>query len=240
MKKIVLVVLCAFVSVTMAHAQETEKKESPFALSMELSTKYMWRGIEYGTGPVAFPMITYTNKGFSAFVMGAYATDGSHQEVDLGVSYSHKYFTVGVSDYYYPTAVSKKDSYFEFSNRSTGHYVEAYATITPFEKLPIWLTLSSYIYGADKNLDGDQAFSSYAEIGYTHNFNEDDAISLTAGAALNKSFYTDYEKDFNVVNVSLKYATIFSFGKFDLPVSASYVLNPYKEKSYFTFSLYFQ
>ncbi len=236
MNRFFIILSCALLQLTTLQAQD---KQSPFSVSMELSSKYMWRGIEYGTAPVAFPMLSYTHKGFSAFAMGAYATDGSHQEVDLGVSYSTDFLTVGLSDYYYPTAVGTSDSYFEFSNRSTGHYVEAYATLTPFAKLPVWLTLSSYIYGADKNLEGDHAFSSYAEVGYTHSFSGDNALSLAVGAALNKSFYTDYDKGFNVVNVSLKYATSLTFGNFKLPVSASYILNPYKEKSYFTFSFYF-
>ena len=111
-------------------------------------------------------------------------------------------------------------------------------TLTPF-KVPLWLTLSTYVFGADKKLNGGQAFSSYAEAGYTHAFDDNNALSLAVGANLNKGFYTDYEKGFNVVNITLKYTTSFTFGKFKLPVSASYILNPYKEKSYFTFSFYF-
>lgn len=217
------------------HAQ---KKHSPFTLSLELSSKYMWRGIEYGNAPVAFPMLSYNYKGFNAFAMGAYSFNGSHQEVDLGISYYYKGLNIGLSDYYYPSSVGTNDKYFELSNRSTGHSVEAYFTYTP-NKVPLWITLSTYIYGADKNLNGNQAFSSYMELGYTHNFNENNALSLALGANLNKGFYTNYEKGFNIVNIALKYATSFKFGQFKLPVSASYILNPYREKSYFTFSLYF-
>lgn len=213
-------------------------KDSNFNFSLELSSKYMWRGIEYGDAPVAFPSLSYTYKGFTAFAMGAYAFNGSHQEVDIGMSYAYKGFCIGLSDYYYPSVVGEKDSYFKLSNRSTGHSVEAYLTVTP-QRIPIWLTLSTYIFGADKKTNGNQAFSSYAEFGYTYNFTENNNLSLAIGANLNKSFYTDYEKNFSVVNIALKYATSFTFGKFRLPVSASYILNPYKEKSYFTFSLYF-
>ena len=71
----------------MAANAEESLKESPFSASLELSTKYMWRGIEYGTAPTVFPMIGYNTHGFNAFAMGGYAIDGSHQEVDLGVSY---------------------------------------------------------------------------------------------------------------------------------------------------------
>lgn len=235
MKRIFLIMLGIALSFLSLHSQE---KRSPFAFSLELASKYMWRGIEYGTAPVIFPMLSYSYKGFSVYALGAYAVNGSHQEVDLGLSYTHGKFTLGISDYYYPSAVGKKDSYFQMSNRSTGHSVEAYLTLTPF-RVPLWLTLSTYVFGADKKLNGEQAFSSYVETGYTYAFNDNNALSLAVGANLNKGFYTDYEKGFSVVNIALKYATNFTLGKFKLPVSASYILNPYKEKSYFTFSLYF-
>lgn len=234
MKRIFLIILSVILALPLLYSQE----KKTIGVSLELSSKYMWRGIEYGTAPVAFPMLTFNYKGFSAFALGAYAFDGSHQEVDLGINYSHKKITFGLSDYYYPSVVGEKDSYFGLSNRSTGHSMEAYLTMTPFA-VPLWLTLSTYIFGADKKLNEDQAFSSYAEIGYTYSFNDNNDLSLALGANLNKSFYTDYQKGFNVVNITLKYATYFTFGKFKLPVSASYVLNPYKEKSYITFSLYF-
>ena len=93
----VKLLMLLLVTAMVANAEE-KLKESPFSASLELSTKYMWRGIEYGTAPTVFPMIGYTTHGFNAFAMGGYAINGSHQEVDLGVSYTAKEFTVGVSD----------------------------------------------------------------------------------------------------------------------------------------------
>lgn len=233
----ILLLLPLLLLTTMVNAEE-KLKESPFSASLELSTKYMWRGIEYGTAPTVFPMIGYNTHGFNAFAMGGYAIDGSHQEVDLGVSYSASEFTIGVSDYYYPSAVGEKDGYFKLNNRNTGHWVEAYATWIG-TKIPLWITLSSYIFGADKNEEGKQMYSSYAEVGYTYSFNDDNNIALCVGANLNKGFYTGYQSGFNVVNINAKYSTAFKFGNYKLPVSASYVLNPYKNKSFFTMSLYF-
>lgn len=213
-------------------------KNSPFHASLELTTKYMWRGIEYGDSPAVFPMFSYALGGLHAFVMGGYALNGSHQEVDFGVSYSYKSWCFGLSDYYYPSAVGEDDKYFDFSNHFTGHSVESYLTFAP-EKIPFWITLSAYVYGNDKKPDGNQAFSSYLEMGYNYVFTGNNMLSLFVGACLNKSFYTDYKKAFGVVNATLKYSTSFSFGKFQLPASVSYILNPYKEKSYLTFSFYF-
>lgn len=238
MNKFCILIVCLLAYADVMLANDSTKVVSPFSASLELTTKYMWRGIEYGTAPTVFPMIGYCYKGFNAFAMGGYAVNGSHQEVDLGVSYTANEFSLGVSDYYYPSAVGEKDGYFKLSNRNTGHWVEAYASWNG-KKIPLWLTVSTYVFGADKNEDGKQMYSAYAEVGYIHSFNDNNSLSLCLGANLNKSFYTEYQSGFNVVNINAKYSTAFKFGKFHLPVSAGYILNPYKNKSFFTMSLYF-
>lgn len=238
MNKFCILIVCLLAYADVMLANDSTKVASPFSASLEISTKYMWRGIEYGTAPTVFPMIGYCYKGFNAFAMGGYAVNGSHQEVDLGVSYTANEFSLGVSDYYYPSAVGEKDGYFKLSNRNTGHWVEAYASWNG-KKIPLWVTVSTYVFGADKNEDGKQMYSAYAEVGYTHSFNDNNSMSLCVGANLNKSFYTEYQSGFNVVNINAKYSTAFKFGKFHLPVSAGYILNPYKNKSFFTMSLYF-
>ena len=238
MNKFCILIVCLLAYADVMLANDSTKVVSPFSASLELTTKYMWRGIEYGTAPTVFPMIGYCYKGFNAFAMGGYAVNGSHQEVDLGVSYTANEFSFGVSDYYYPSAVGDQDGYFKLSNRTTGHWVEAYASWNG-KKIPLWVTVSTYVFGADKNEDGKQMYSAYAEVGYTHSFNDNNSMSLCVGANLNKSFYTEYQSGFKVVNMNAKYRTAFKFGKFHLPVSAGYILNPYKNKSFFTMSLYF-
>lgn len=232
-----LILFIFFNLIVCSNVFSAKKKEIPFYLNLELSTKYMWRGIEYGNAPTFFPLIGYQYKGFNAFAMGAYATNGSHQEVDLGVSYSYKGYTVGLSDYYFPSAVGEKDCYFNFNKKTTGHSIEAYFTAMPF-KIPLWLTLSTYVFGNDKRENGKQAYSSYIEIGYNHYLNTQNILGITCGGNLNKSFYTNYEDGFSIVNITLKYTHNLKIKDFTLPVSGSYIINPYKEKSYFTFSAY--
>ena len=242
MKRLASLLLVMLTLSTALHADDSisaNNNNSPFSISLELTTKYMWRAIEYGDAPTSFALIDYERKGFSAYAEGVYAFNGSHYEVDLGVAYNYKWLTAGINDYYYPSSVGEKDKYFKLSSRETGHYLEGVVTIAP-EKIPLWLTLSTYFWGADKKPSNDKnAYSSYAELGYSHSFNDNNVVSLAVGAALNKGFYTDYDHGFNVVNITAKYATSFKFGKFRLPVSASYVLNPYRNKSYVTLSIYF-
>lgn len=214
-------------------------KESPVHLGLEIQTKYMWRGIEYGTAPTLFPQIYFNKWGLNIYAMGGYAVNGSHSEVDLGISYSFYGVMIGLNDYYYPSAVGENDHYFNFKRGETGHYLEAVVGYYP-EKLPFWILASTYVAGAD-TLPGTtkNAFSSYLELGLHYDFLNDHQIALACGMALNKSFYNDYEKKFSVSNVMLQYTYNVRIKWWTLPLKAALVYNPYRNKFYFTASAYF-
>ena len=214
-------------------------RESHFHFGLEFQTKYMWRGIEYGTAPVLFPQISYNNWGLNIYAMGGYAVNGSHAEVDLGISYTFYGVTIGLNDYYYPTATSQNDKYFNFKHGETGHYLEATVGYFP-EKLPFWILASTYIAGADLYPESTKnAYSSYLEAGLHYDFLNDHQIALACGMALNKSFYNDYEKSFSFSNVMLQYTYNLQIKWWTLPLKAALVYNPYRNKFYFTASAYF-
>ena len=113
--------------------------------------------------------------------------------------------------------------------------MEAAVTIAP-ETIPAYLTISNFFTGADKNLDGKQAYSTYAELGGHYDFLHDHQIGLAVGAAFNKSCYNGYEHDFSVCNIELKYTYNVQFHRgFTLPLSAAYILNPVYKKSHVNF-----
>ena len=235
MKKTILMLLL-MAAFTTTNAQETEKK-SPFNGSVELTTKYLWRGQEYGEAPTFFPTLSYSTGGLCVYATGAYTFDNSWREADLGVSYTLGDFTLGVVDYYYPTKVGENDSYFNFKSKETGHALEGCLTYTP-SSLPISAMISTFFYGADKNADGDQAWSTYAELGYHYDFSETSILSVALGASLNKSLYNNFETGFSIVNVAVKYQMeLYATKRFSLPASVQYVVNPQKEKNYISFSL---
>lgn len=236
MKKRVICTALFIMSVLLVSAQDAEKK-LPFSGSVELTTKYLWRGQEYGESPTFFPTLNYTLGGLSIYATGAYTFDKSWREADLSICYTIGDFTVGVSDYYYPTVVGFNDKYFNLKNKETGHLLEGIVTYSPSD-LPISAMISTFFYGADKNEDGNQAWSSYAELTYHHSFAEDDDISFAIGASLNKSLYNNFETGFSIVNVALKYQReIYANKKFTIPASVQYVINPQKEKNFISFSL---
>ena len=214
-------------------------KESNFHMGVELQTKYIWRGIEYATAPVLFPQMSYSNWGLNVYAMGGYAVNGSHAEVDLGISYTFYGITIGLNDYYYPTEVGTADKYFNFKRGETGHSLEACIGYYP-EKLPFWILASTYVAGADMLPEsGKNAYSSYLEAGVHYDFLNNHQIALACGMALNKSFYNNYEKNFSVNNVMLQYTYNLQINWWTLPLKAALVYNPYLNKVYFTVSLYF-
>lgn len=217
-------------------------KESNFHLGLDLQTKYIWRGMEMITedaAPVVFPAVNYQNKGLYAYVMGGYSLNGKYSEVDLGLSYTYKWITVGINDYYYPTTTTPNDQYFNFKSKETGHWLEAVVTIAP-EKIPAYLTVSNFFAGADKDLDGIQAYSTYAELGGHYDFLNDHQLALAVGMAFNKSCYNAYEHGFGVCNVELKYTYNVNFNdKFTLPLSVAYIVNPVFNKSHVNFTASF-
>ena len=211
-------------------------------LGLDLQTKYIWRGMEMMTEestPVIFPQINYQNKGFYVYAMGGYSLNGKYSEVDLGISYTYKCLTIGVNDYYYPTTTTANDQYFNFNKNLTGHWIEGVITITP-EKIPAYLTISNFFYGADKKPDGKQAYSTYVEFGIHYDFINNNRLGLAIGAACNESCYNGYEKGFGICNVELKYTHTLEFENgWSLPLNVGYIVNPVKEKSFVNFSTSF-
>jgi hypothetical protein len=263
MKKVFLVALCAFATLSLSAQSEQDTlssevqknnwgaklKESNFHLCLDLQTKYIWRGVEMMTensAPVLFPGIFYSNKGFYVYVLGGYAINGKWSCITYGINYTYKWLTVGVNDYYYPTTTSPIDQYFNYKPRETGHLLEAVVTIAP-EKVPLWLTVSNFFYGADRyivtdsdsNLNVKQAYSTYAELGTYYDFLNAHRLSLALGAALNKSCYNGYQKGFSICNIELKYTYNLAIKDFILPLSAMFIYNPVCNKAHVNFQASF-
>lgn len=216
-------------------------RNSNFHLGIDLQTKYIWRGMEMMTedaAPVLFPTINYQWNGLYVYAMGGYALNGKYAEVDLGVSYTWKGLSIGFNDYYYPTTNSSEDTYF-CGGKNTGHWLEAVITYSP-KKIPVWITVSNFFYGADKYTDSNgkekQAYSTYVELGTYYEFLNSNRISFAVGSTCNKSCYNGYEKNFSVCNMELKYTHNVNFkNEWTLPLSVAYIYNPHRDKSFVNF-----
>lgn len=236
---LIVLIICVYSSFTgKCYSQQQEKDTLPtynLNLGFDLQTKYLWRGMEImptNSSPVIFPTIGYSYNNICAYVVGGYALNGLHSEVDWGISYTYKCFTVGVNDYYYPSLESLVDQLFNYKSATTNHWIEGVFTITP-NKFPGHITISNFFYGADKDAEGQQAYSTYAEAGYSYALSANRHLSLTIGAALNASCYNGYEQGGCICNVELKYTRELQLNKdLTLPLSVAYIVNPTRKKSF--------
>lgn len=252
MKKFILFFFVSCLLTNTIYAQEeadsTQKNnwggkliKSPFGLGLDLQTKYIWRGMEMTpekSAPVLFPSVNYSWNGLFVYAMGGYSVNGRFAEVDLGLSYTFRDFTLGVYDYYYPTIDEKDDKYFGGS-KHTGHWFEACLNYAP-SRIPILVTLTNFFAGNDKYIDENgtekQAYSTYIELGTYYDFLANNKIALNVGAALNKSCYNNYEHNFSVCNVELKYTYTVPFKSgWRLPLNVAYIYNPVFDKSFVNF-----
>lgn len=249
--------ICLLLATPTIYSQETADSQqtknnwggklikSPFGLGLDMQTKYVWRGMEMMTedaAPVLFPSVNYSRDGLYVYAMGGYAINGKYAEVDLGISYTLKDFTLGFNDYYYPSVDSAEDRYFG-GGKHTGHWLEAMLTYAP-ERIPLIVTVSNFFAGNDKYIDSagkeKQAYSTYVELGTYYDFLEANRIAINVGAALNRSCYNGYEHDFSVCNLELKYTYTVHFNSgWTLPLNAAYIYNPVRDKSFVNFTANF-
>lgn len=212
-----------------------EEKESSFYGTVDVTSKNMWRAIASGTAPAIQPTFGFNKGNFDVYLWGSWAVNDSYREVNLGVSYTLGNFTAELVDYYYPY---KGNKLFDLKNSTTSHTAELILTYEP-EAFPLHVMVGTYLFGDDKLESGKNAFSTYAEVGYTHEFNEKNSVGAMLGASLNRSFYTDYEKGLALVNVTAGYTRVFTLWNYDMPASLQYIYNPYLKKSYGLLTLTF-
>lgn len=228
-------------------AQEEIKKESPFSISCDLMSRYVWRGTDYGASPSIQPGVEYGIGGFAIGTWGAFTTNlPGVQEVDLYASYTFKeIISLTVTDYFFPDEVTGY-KYFNYKEATTGHVFEGTLSFNGTEKFPLSAFVATNFYGADARRlksdgsAGDIMFSTYAEIGYAFKF-----IDLFMGfncttADTDKGESGYYGDSFGVVNLGATVSKdIRITDKFSLPLTASLITNPQAEKIYLVVGLSF-
>lgn len=215
--------LMMFVSVLTLIAQN--KSGIDINASVDLYSRYVWRGLLFTDAPSIQPSITVSKGGFSATVWGSYATSKNYAEVDLFLAYSTGNLTFGLSDYY---TENERDltlnDFTDWKQEETVHLVETYISYQlPVKKFPMTITGSIFVYGADLDKKNNQNFSSYVELSYPFSLNDYD-LSLTLGGTPTSGYYS---KDAGLVNLSFgAIRTIKITETFSIPVNTSIVINP--------------
>lgn len=197
--------------------------KAQFSVGVDLVSNYVFRGIQQDVvhpvgSPNFQPTLSYTYKGLTLGTWGSYSFSGSTKEVDLFLSYDFSdMFSVTLTDYNYIFS----QSYFNYAS-DTDHVFEASIIYNGVDAFPLSASVNTMFYGADKLEDGNQAYSTYLELGYPITSN----VNVFAGASLFESL-TYGTSGFGVTNVGIKAGKTVTIGEsFGLNVYSVLGFNP--------------
>lgn len=238
MKKIFTFLLTSIIIVSCfykVNGQESESSKSDLSFSVDLVNRYIWRGLLFCPTPSIQPYLAYTsaNENFSTGAWGSYSNSSNYGEVDLFLSYTYKYFTIAVWDYFVMDDTLARNSYFTYDKKTTGHSYEAMIVLGNFS-LPLQLTSSVFFYGADLDENDDNYYSMYFEAAYTFKVANQD-LNVFIGGTPNEGLYATGAGIVNLgftLNRDVKITDSFT-----LPMKGSFVINPREENVYFIIGL---
>jgi hypothetical protein len=228
--KTIVVVFAALLSITAMNAQE--ESGASVDLGLDVQSRYIWRGLQLGgASPSLQPYVELSTGKFAFGAWGAYSTGGvsAGQEADLYATFNATdNFSITLTDYFFPVEGSAMD-YLKYN----GHVLELMLGYTTGD---FGFTLATNIAGnADMDANGDQAYSTYAEISYGTTIGSAD-FGIFAGAVFmdDAGYYLTSGSGFINLGVSASKEIKIS-DSFSLPVNAALTVNPDAENVYLTF-----
>lgn len=211
-----------------ASLHEADQQKSNLSIGADVYNRYIWRGINLGGNTMSIqPSLEYSfgNSGLVVGAWGAFSMGGQTvQEIDLYLKYTPiDLFTITVTDYFFPDDRGGYD-YFEYREDLTSHIIEAAVSFNGLEGLPLTALFAM-------NLHGDEANSTYFELGYAFDLKGDVGLSLFAGATLTEpgpgetGFYG--QEQAGLINLGVTGSKELKITEtFSLPVSSSLIINP--------------
>lgn len=227
MKKIKLLAICAIALLS------TVSVKAQFATGADIVSSYVWRGIPqsgtHGGTPNIQPYASFTT---GALTLGSWASgsfDGGIKEVDLYATYTiSPSFAITLTDYDYgfSTDANGAQKYFNYKKNQTDHVFEGTIAYTG---AAFSASLNTMFAGNDKLANGDNALSTYFELGYQI---APVAKIFLGGSLANSTTYGT--TGFGITNLGIKVSkSIVISDKFSLPVYAIVGANPYAKNAFF-------
>jgi hypothetical protein len=212
---------------------QTNEPASPFKVTADLVSHYVWRG-SMATGsptPNFQPTLAYSKGNLEIGVWGSTDFTGSYKEIDPYVTYTAGHIKLALTDYDWNFNHS---NYFNYSNSETGHMFEGTIGFIGTDAFPVSVTWNTMFYGFDKKSDDStkQAFSTYVELGYTKG-----VATIFLGFTPWSGYYNNYgttnfdpgtsKKTFSIVNIGASVTKALKITEtFSLPLKATLVINP--------------
>lgn len=222
-----------------AAAENEHKYKGDLGLSIDLTSANLWRGT-YLTGVSLQPGISFDIAGFSVGAWGStdfnYGSDG-YSELDFMISYSNWGASIGLTDYCWTNSEGAFDYFGKYADN---HFLEMSIGFDfgyYFGKVPVYINANTMLFGANRTAAGDQAYSTYIEIGYSYSVRNLVDLNLAVGGAIENGNACLYSPNngFSVVNINLGAAHDFNIKDICcISVSADLICNPATEGIYFT------
>lgn len=252
MKKIILVVLVAVLSIQMSVAQETELKDSPVDFTVSLKSNHLWRGLVITDKPMFSVQTIFTlneSKTFTAGFWGGMAisneSDGTHyKEIDYYVQFAKNGFSIGVWDLFNTRGLANPDVW-DYDKETSRHLLDLRTSYNFGEKFPLTLEADVLLFGSvdSQNTNGDfeQRYSTYVQVAYP--LVQDSKVDLNAFVGAGFSFngdthlYGDGEQNFDIVNVGITALKTLKVSTLRIPVEATTMWNPSTEIARIQFAI---
>jgi hypothetical protein len=239
--------------------EEASSGSARISLGADFVSRYIWRGKDYGNSPSIQPNFAFSIAGFKIGAWGDYGISeyktkindttmvdmGHYAEMDLFISYTFKWFTLGVTDYFFPNPLNPnyENKYFNYNNKTTGHAFEASLSFNGTEKVPLQIYVGTFFYGADKDKDSTEVygagdknnFSTYLEASYLFTVKKIDVglKPFIAGIPFGSAIYGD---NAGIVNLGFTASKTIKITKgFSLPLYTSLLTNPQNQSIFFVF-----
>ena len=243
--------------------QAGENRGPNFNFGADFMSRYIWRGYDYGNSPAIQPSMYFSWQGLNIGAWGSYAFTkhsiqvndttvedlGNYTETDLYISYTLKWFTLLLYDYFTLNGLNPNDGnrYFDYNNKTTNHTFEVSLTFDGPESFPIQLIAGTLVYGADKNKDSTGVYGMGEKNNYSTYFEVAYKISIAkigmelrpfiGGIPFGSSWYGPYA---GVTNLGLTAKKEIPITKdYSLPLQASLITNPQAQSIFFVFGLSF-
>ena len=224
MRKMKVLAICAIAVLAVSNI-----KAQGFSTGADIVSSYIWRGVpQDGTSLGGTPNIQpYASFTTGKLTLGSWASGsftGAVKEVDLyaTLAVSSK-FAITITDYYYNFA--SQPNYFKYSG-GTGHVFEGTLAYT---SSAFSVSVNTMFAGADKKANGDNALSTYVELGYQIA----PVAKIFIGGSLGESA-TYGTTGFGITNLGIKVSkSIAITDKFSLPIYAVIGANPYSRSAFF-------
>ncbi len=216
-------------SIQNIRAEEEGASKIKLEAGFDLATTYLWRGFEFGNGPVIQPWTRLSYGGLSAGVWSTTNFIGDSKEVDLYASYNFKNVTLSFTDFFSMGIAGLDQNYFNFGSSTSIHIAELGLSYEGSENFPLTLSGGIFVYGLaldpKVNDSGKLNHSTYFEVGYPGTI-MDYTYSLFAGFVPTESSFYQTGK-FSFINVGCKVGKSFPItAQFSIPTTLTLSTSP--------------